>query len=247
MFIHSWAGRDMRISFHWLFQDKTYLSILESVLDGDFAVGEYYGREGQFSGPPHEPGSGFWRALVGLFSGSDVIMCKWAHCKMWSARQGTVTTCMTHFSEKQGHLSKPDQDRADNTDFHQGVCEITPEITVVHSTLNLNICKLFQGCLLSGHFLAGPRVSPLDSKLQLEFWWGFVLFIILLVIPILFHLEEMISRESNAVSFTQLGRITVQMPLLNDGRVGSCNLWEVDLWSCTTWLEQSTHFTDFPN
>lgn len=67
------------------------------------------------------------------------------------------------------HLSKPDQDRADNTDFHQGVCEITPEITVVHSTLNLNICKLFQGCLLSGHFLAGPRVSPLDSKLQLEF------------------------------------------------------------------------------
>lgn len=42
----------MRILFHWLLQDKNYSSFLESVLDGDFAVGEYYSREGQFSGPP---------------------------------------------------------------------------------------------------------------------------------------------------------------------------------------------------
>lgn len=34
------------------------------------------------------------------------------------------------------------------------------------------------------------------------------------------------------------------MTLLNDGRESSYNLREMDLWSSTMWLEQSTHFTE---
>lgn len=171
-------------------------------------------------------------------------MCKWVRCKMWSARHGTVTTIMTYFSKVQGRPFKSDQVRADDTGFHQGVWEVTPQMTVVHSTLNLNACMLFKGCLLSGHFLARPRVSPLDEKLPMEFWKESELFITSLVIPILVRLEEMISRESNEVSCILLGRIAVQITLLNDARVSSYNLWEVSLCSSSVWLERSTHFTE---
>lgn len=59
-----------------------------------------------------------------------------------------------------------------------------------------------------------------------------------------FILEGMISRESNEVFFSLRRRITVQMSLLNDGSRSSYNLWAMDLWSSTMWLEQSTHFIE---
>lgn len=62
---------------------------------------------------------------MGLFS----------HHRMSSARYKTITIVITHVSKVQGHFCKCDQVIADNTNLHEGVWKIIPQITVVHLTL----------------------------------------------------------------------------------------------------------------